>query len=116
DFGPVSGRTSPLERRSLERDHELTDHVAVPRHTQLPGSDPGVGRPPVVGDGPVPVVAHVSDLDLVIGRTRFIGGPDLVTAAEGADGYALEANLGVVGEPAAERCPLPAAHGCVVGL
>src|SRR5439155_11906228 len=105
-----------VSRRSLERDHELADQVAVPGDAKLAPADALVGRPAVVGHSAAALVAHVPDLDLVVGRAQLVRRADLVTATERPHRHAFEANFGIVDEPAAESFPVAAAHGGVVGL
>src|SRR5205823_14404618 len=79
-----------VRRRSLERDHELADQVAVPGDAELTRTDALVGRPAVVGHGAVALVVHVPDLDLVVRRARLVGRADLVTATEGSHRHTFE--------------------------
>src|SRR4051812_36205883 len=110
-----SGVVPPRPRSSFERDHQLADQVAFPGDMQLSGTYAAVGRPAGVGDAPVALGPHVPDLDLVVGRARLVRCADLAAAVKGTDRNALEANLGVIREPAAEGVPVAAPHRGVVG-
>src|SRR2546423_1319430 len=81
---------------------------AVPGERRPAGPDGRLARPAVVGDRASVLVADGSNLDLVVGRALLVGSADLVSAPERADWDALEANLGVVGEPTCELGPVAA--------
>src|SRR5205085_9578553 len=71
-----SAQPTAARSRSFERDHELADPPALPRQPELACTNARLLRPAVLGNGSVAVLSYRSDLQLIVGRARFVGVQD----------------------------------------
>src|SRR5262245_32939300 len=114
-------RPSPRARemginRLAERDDEPRDQGAVDGEAEFAPPPLRVAPPRIAGDERVAVATEVQDVELVVGRPLPVGARDLVEPRERADGNALEAQLGVVGELLEHRAEVARADAGVEPL